>query len=194
MSHLERVVRKAEQEKWLQDLHYSPIGEGALGDEPHPRHHNQFLKLLDRPDYDQIMRLASHYIRTCILYPLATVQNYWSSTCFTEPGLFLRINMADQVTLSIWESEVFWSVHEIIEPEVDLAALIEKYNFRRQPWGVRRIGLVQSSLEEAEHAIEQMDVRYAFRLCNYHLMQKGNLYKNSHNFLLAEALLNPLES
>ena len=191
MSHLELDVPKAEQEKWLQDLDYSPLGSGVLGDEPNPRHHRQFLRLLDRPDYDQILRLASHYIRTCILYPLTTVQNYWSSTCFTEPDVLLRINMADQVDISIRDSNVFWSVHEIIEPEVDLAALIEKYNFRRQPWGVRRIGLVQSSLDEAERVIEQMDVRYAFRLCNYHLMQKGNLYKNSHNFLLAEALLNP---
>ncbi len=194
MSQLELVVAKAEQEKWLQNLDYSPLGSGILAEEPNPRHHKQFLKLLDRPDYDQILRLASRYIRICILYPLATVQNFWSSTCFTEPGLLLRINMADQVVISIRDSNVFWSVHEMIEPEVDLAALVEKYNFRRQPWGVRRIGLVQSSLDEAEHAIEQADVRYAFRLCNYHLMQKGNLYKNSHNFLLAEALLNPPQS
>jgi hypothetical protein len=191
---LELVVPKAEQEKWLRDLDYAPLGSGVLADDPNPRHHRQFLRLLERSDYDQILRLASCYIRTCILYPLATVQNYWSATCFTEPDVLLRINMADQVIISIRDSNVFWSVHEIIETEVDLAALIEKYNFRRQPWGARRIGLVQSSLDEAERAIEQPDVRYAFRLCNYYLMQKGNLYKNSHNFLLAEALLNPLQT
>src|SRR5215475_5900020 len=158
MSGLEKLVPVAEQKKWLRDLDYAPLGDGVLRDEPNPRHHKQFFKLLEHPNCDQILRLTSHYIRTCILYPLATIQNYWSSTCFTEPGLQIRINMADQVTLSIWGSEVFWSVHEIIEPEVDLAVLIEKYNFRRQPWGVRRIGLVQNSLDEAEYAIEQPDV------------------------------------
>src|SRR5690348_12766914 len=102
MAHLEGIVPKAEQEKWLHDLDYSPLGDGVLGSESSPRHHMQFFKLLDHPNCDQILRLTSRYIRTCIMYPLATIQNYWSPTCFTEPGLQIRINMADQVTLSIW--------------------------------------------------------------------------------------------
>ncbi|HVU14893.1 MAG TPA: hypothetical protein VHD90_26645 [Phototrophicaceae bacterium] len=191
MSSLESIVPVAEQQKWLHDLDYAPPGAGVLRDEPNPRHHQQFLKLLDRPDYDQILRLASKYVRTCILYPLSTIQNYWSSTCNTEPDSLLRINMADQVVITIHNSHIYWSVHEIIEPEVDLAALVEKYNLRRQPWGARRIGLVQSSLAEAEYVIDQPDFLYTVRRCNYYLMQKGNLYKNSHNFLLAEALLTP---
>ncbi len=189
MSSLESIVPIAEQQKWLQNLDYSPLGSGVLRDEPNLRHHKQFMRLLDHPDYDRILRLAATYVRTLILYPLSTVQNYWSSTCNTEPDCLLRINMADQVVITIANSHVYWSVHEIIEPEIDLAALIEKYNFRRQPWGVRRIGLVQNSLAEAERVIDQPDLRHVVRLCNYHLMQKGNLYRNSHNFLLAEALL-----
>src|SRR6266496_5725304 len=117
MSDFDQIIPSHEQSKWLKNLDYSPLGTlDSFSDDNNLDHIKDLEKLRNLPNYDTVMTFLRLYIKVAMPFPVATMPDYWMCTCFSEPNLIVRINVRDQVVLSIWDEDtlnIYWTLNEI---------------------------------------------------------------------------------
>jgi hypothetical protein len=193
MPNFDQIISKDEQTKWLNNLDYSPLGiVDSASDDNNLEHIEDVEKLRNLPNYDAVMTLLRLYFKIAIPFPGVTMSDYWMCSCFSEPNLIVRINIRDQVVLSIWDEDtlnIYWTLNESVEGI--LSDFIMKSGMKSPtPWGKGRLGIEGVGNSDAISLMGNKEFQSIVRQCNLSLMQSGKVnWKKDHNFHLAFAIL-----